>query len=619
MRFLSVTISGFLSVQDEITIPFANNGLYLVLGSNGKGKSTYYTESLTWALFGEPIRSVGVDQVINKHCAGAKVTLALEMDGETYELSRFRTRNKPQLVTLINVKDNVDILYGNSLEERQKALEKFVGMDRRTFLNSIVFGQGVQSFFASSDISDSDRKAIFDRLFGFEMFDDAGKLVSNDLNLVKQDKARVFESIRNLGGEVQAAQDSTIELLNKNETLGRDIADKEDKLKYLETQVTLVNDSLALIEAECAELRQNVETIKNAEVDGSEDKKSLVQLKTECKQAIDKLRLELDGHKLHKNRTSDAIDSLKAMMSGICPTCKQPTKVPADVPEKIKSKELTRTELISAIADKQQAIEAIEQDVAELDRLIQEASAPELAKMKKVLAASTQAEEREQEKQTIFRALSEVKTKVAVAIAEVQMMKKDLSTLDSRILALREKKNVATAQLQKAQSELDAIEEKTASLIFLQEAFGSKGIKAFVIESVLPEFNKSVNEFLLEFSDKNIQVEITAVTQHKKGTQSERMSVNVLNQQGAETYYGNSGGEKRRIDLAILMAFQSLASKRANQPVLFSVYDEVFDALDSEGIAKVIEYLRKVSQSIPVYLISHNDIVRALVDDVISV
>lgn len=75
----------------------------------------------------------------------------------------------------------------------------------------------------------------------------------------------------------------------------------------------------------------------------------------------------------------------------------------------------------------------------------------------------------------------------------------------------------------------------------------------------------------------------------------------------AETYASLSGGEKRRVDVALLLALVELRSRQANAGSGGTLWlDEVFDTLDSDGVDAVSELLRDVARDRCVVVITHS-------------
>jgi energy-coupling factor transporter ATP-binding protein EcfA2 len=76
------------------------------------------------------------------------------------------------------------------------------------------------------------------------------------------------------------------------------------------------------------------------------------------------------------------------------------------------------------------------------------------------------------------------------------------------------------------------------------------------------------------------------------------------------SYYNLSEGEKKRIDLAILLSFIDLSKKKNSIDINILVFDEIFDtSLDASGQASFISMLeKKIKDGIVsnVFIISHD-------------
>jgi energy-coupling factor transporter ATP-binding protein EcfA2 len=95
----------------------------------------------------------------------------------------------------------------------------------------------------------------------------------------------------------------------------------------------------------------------------------------------------------------------------------------------------------------------------------------------------------------------------------------------------------------------------------------------------------------------------------------------IFNDKGKEcSYFNFSGGERKRIDVAILFMFQDVLRLHTGTSFSLNFYDELFDsALDDNGIEKIIEILKnkveKYEESI--YIISHKNHTKVNVDNVL--
>ena len=95
----------------------------------------------------------------------------------------------------------------------------------------------------------------------------------------------------------------------------------------------------------------------------------------------------------------------------------------------------------------------------------------------------------------------------------------------------------------------------------------------------------------------------------------------IYNDQNKEcSYFNFSGGERKRIDTAILFTFQDVLRLHSGTSFSLNIYDELFDsALDDKGIDKILEILKtkveKYQES--VYIITHKNNTKTNIDNVL--
>ena len=85
----------------------------------------------------------------------------------------------------------------------------------------------------------------------------------------------------------------------------------------------------------------------------------------------------------------------------------------------------------------------------------------------------------------------------------------------------------------------------------------------------------------------------------------------IVNNRGREcSYFNFSGGERKRIDLAMLFTFMDIRRMQSNIFVNIALYDELLDtSLDSKGIECILDILkdRVTSNNEAIYIISHKN------------
>jgi DNA repair exonuclease SbcCD ATPase subunit len=135
------------------------------------------------------------------------------------------------------------------------------------------------------------------------------------------------------------------------------------------------------------------------------------------------------------------------------------------------------------------------------------------------------------------------------------------------------------------------------------------GVKTYIIKKILKVLNERLNFYLKTF-DAPCKCEF-----------NELFEETIYNEQGKECSYHNfSGGERKRIDVAILFMFQDILRLHSGVSYSLNIYDELFDsALDDTGIDKILNILRlkveKYQES--VYIISHKTSTKSNIDNVI--
>ena len=121
-----------------------------------------------------------------------------------------------------------------------------------------------------------------------------------------------------------------------------------------------------------------------------------------------------------------------------------------------------------------------------------------------------------------------------------------------------------------------------------------KGIKTRIIRKYLPFINNHVNNYLKDMDffvnfqlDENFQE--TIKSRHRDDF----------------SYYSFSEGEKKRIDIALLLTWRHIASMRNSVNVNLLILDEVFDAsLDQAGVDDLMKLFNILNKT-NLFIISH--------------
>ena len=130
--------------------------------------------------------------------------------------------------------------------------------------------------------------------------------------------------------------------------------------------------------------------------------------------------------------------------------------------------------------------------------------------------------------------------------------------------------------------------------------FGKEGFKNYLFSKKLKLIQQTTNDILLE-TGTNLSVELSGLNKLKSGNYNQKISGKILiGNKIQRNYISLSKGQKRRVDLAFILAFGKLLSFKNNFQL--RMFDEPFSGLDKLGKEKVISMLKNLSM--PCYIIS---------------
>jgi DNA repair exonuclease SbcCD ATPase subunit len=203
----------------------------------------------------------------------------------------------------------------------------------------------------------------------------------------------------------------------------------------------------------------------------------------------------------------------------------------------------------------------------------------------KVTVLTRELDSKTQERKSII-------AKIADKAKQISKLQEDTGDLDAEKLRL---KDIAKSALVHITRKNELVEEKQlqeVSQILLKD----NGIKTAIIREYLPVLNKLINRYLQSF-DFFVNFNL-----------DESFSEKIKSRGRDEFSYANfSEGEKRKIDLAILLSFRQIAAMKNSAKVNLLLFDEIADSsFDLDARAKFNELLMEMSGS-NVFVISHTD------------
>ena len=154
------------------------------------------------------------------------------------------------------------------------------------------------------------------------------------------------------------------------------------------------------------------------------------------------------------------------------------------------------------------------------------------------------------------------------------------------------------ARLDKSRSELNENEVKIPYYEFLAVAFG-KDIKAYIINQLIESINAQLHYWMGILYQNCISLEFDRDLKVTMRNHCSRKSM---------VYGQASGGEKKRIDLAVLLSFRNVMKLSSGRDPSIMFLDEVMDGIDLYGADKVYDALVELAKTQRVFVITHNPI-----------
>jgi len=602
MKITEIEVKNFLSFDHMLlhlnsvpTLIIGQNNDSDALDSNGSGKSAIF-ESIAWGLFGKTFRNLIGDGVVNsiseKNCM---VRLQLDVDDSKVEVIRYRKHKTYENKLLVKIDGVEQQRVTNS--EMQNLVEEVIGMDFRTFLSTVAFPQGSFKYFAS--MTDSERKDLLEDVIGLQSFDPL-------LASVRKKLSDIDDECNQLKTSLQVDEERLkSERLNLSTLESKEFAFEKRKKEDLEE----VSKCITQLRGDLKKMRNTYEKL-NLDDKVNEIKRQEIALKN----------LEVD-----ERRYIDVSNAIATAQSRIESLDEEILRLEKELDKRSHLKTGKKCPVVGRVIIKDVEIHSqeISQDIKRR-KGIRQSIHHELSSHReeerrlriqreaygKVLREIERNKKEVEDLRKKKLELVSPKEKLKAQLETMKTKQKEIQERKSPYVELIEKSKKTITQLlleiSKLEGRISEMEEKRSYYAFWEVGFGDKGLKSFLLDNVVSTLNERANYYLSYLSDGKIKVEMSTRTKLKSNEYREKFDVRVYSTKGLQEYRGSSGGEKRRADLAMLLALRDIAKSRLNRTFDLLLVDEVFDVLDASGIERVVHLLNQKEQE-SVFVISHDE------------
>ena len=540
------------------------NTVTQLIGKNGNGKSSLPT-ILEEALYNKNSRGIKKADLFNRYLDKKSYSIDVEftVDSDSYALMKKVTASTKVILT-----KNGEDISGHTTTQTYKQVESILGLDFPSF-TKLVYQSMVSSLdFLSS--TDANRKKFLTSLLGLE------KYVESEKELKDAAKSALLE-VNNLKGKVEVLSDSVnnktvVEVPDKVEIPEVDLG-LEDIIQGLRGDLAKVELTNKMISKnnEAINRAQNLQVVEQTVWDGEEELSKLQDKSKTLKESI-------------RHNTQVRTSQKNIVKNSVCPTCKTELKDSTKAVEEIKLLDL-----------------AIASDETELDKVE--------SYVRKLLTIKMKSEKYKRYLETLEEINKSIDNSLDTELVDSNALKQEIKEKTQTLENQKNAKFAAEMKNSKIEKDLEwqahhekkvledeallseystKLEEANVThhrLDVVAKAFGSKGLIAYKIESMVKVFEGLINEYLQVLSEGRFA--LTFVVEDNK------LALKLYDNASEIDIKSLSSGELNRVNTATLLAVRKMMSaiSKVSMNVLF--LDEVISVLDEDGKATLIEVLLK--------------------------
>jgi DNA repair exonuclease SbcCD ATPase subunit len=562
IEFKKIKFSNILSFGSvPVEIEF-KKGLNLITGKNGCGKSTIL-DALSFCLYGKPYRSILIYKLLNrKNKKNLKVEIIFKKDKkDTYKIIR---QLKPNNFEIYKNDEKMDLLSAKKLN--QEEIDKIIGINYKIFKQVISLAITHNKPFVS--LSLQEKREIIEQIFNLQIF---GQMLKN----IKKIQSDLKIQIQLLKKELDLLKEwltSSREQLKKIKLLKKNFQkNKKDdidcinlKIKELENKTVDSCENLKKVEIEMEISTCELEKIKNLDF---------------LREQFTELNNQIIQKKFIIENNNKIIQTLKE--NQICPTCKVVLNEEHKI-EEINYLQKNNNDIYTEIENLNTLSDQLED---EYKKTFQHKKQIDDDLNKNNLVLSSLKKDLENYNQQILQYVDE-KEKIENKEFEI-----DIDDLMNKFNEKLKNYKIIYQELLKDQN---IFQDNNIITDILSES----GIKSFFFKKLLPILNLKINQYIKIFN-LPVKFEFNELMEEKI------YDLDNLNEENC--YESYSEGEKKRIDIAILLSFISMPKLISNWHCNLLMIDELLDgAMDDDGLEKLVDNVKTMTNEIEcIYVISH--------------
>lgn len=625
IKFKELDIEGFRSI-DRISLKLSDQGIVIVKGinnyedlasSNGSGKSSVF-EAIIYALFEET--SSGDRDIENRILGqGCSVVLKFSIDDVSYKIIRQSKKGKGTVVLYRNDED----ISARNKSDTNKLIISILGINKAIFLDSIFLSQNAVTNLPS--LSPTARK---ERL---EILTNTDNAINNFKTFLKE-KQTMYESkhvdcqleINKINGKEESLQqqkdklqaqinDIKIQIEERNklgniEDLDKQIQEYNVKINTINNQIPELDNQIEMISKSINELKNEQKVYEEKRVNKDQEVQNQRDKCNDLQKEITRVENIISYNNMDIDRINKEIEEIKN--SDTCPTCGRKydnvneehiQKVIEDKNKEIKEFENKNIENNNYIKDLQLELDKEIEVGKNLKKEFENLNSLYNDKNEQVSEQQTNLINTNNQKTQLLNSIQNIQVQIDAInkqkdnILKIEIpnskqyedMVQDIDTQLNNLNKLKEDKN---NELNELDNYINAIKH-CIQLV-------TKDFRTFLLKNSLSYLNKILKDYSSQlFSNESDLIYISE--------NDNKLDIML----GNATYESLSGGEKTRVNIALLLAQKSLANMIGNISCNIIILDEILGYCDALAENNVINLITKELESLEtIYMISHKEI-----------
>ena len=566
LDFESISLRNFMSFGNaEITFDY-KTGMNIVTGKvestgsrNGCGKSVLVVDSLSFALYGKVLRGgkVVLNEVVNKiNKKDCCITAIFRVNGERIKVVRSIKPNDLK----IYVGDDEELKKFDANGRNQEWLEKKIGISHTCFNNIIILN--VNSSVPFLDMEAQKKREVIENILASDVY---GRMsnIAKDRHLDLKTEVKACEVAFQVTYKHLESSKNT--LARHQDVINKQKEEKEKKIVFIKDEIQKIKERVESLESQ----------IKKLDTYTDEEKVTVEKGIKEKETVINNLRTDIRVAQAEVTRLKEALSHLENAPH--CPTCHTPADNPyiQDYIKELKGKIVTQDTIINDCKQKGSVAVKEKEAFEKKQGLINE--------YHRYLDSFTRGIELA--KHQITHKESELSNEENRKIQHGGVSEEDVAKLEK--------------QLKTEQDKLDKASKDLSHYTAVRQILGEDGLRKFVVSRILPILNSKVNEYLkILGSEYSLAFNMS-------------LEEKILSRNREERPYNSfSSGEKKRLDLSVLLALMDISRMQNSVETNILVLDEVLDtSMDSDGVESFLEFLKtgfkKAYPDKCIYIITH--------------